>query len=106
MTSSDLTRPAGKAQQQAKNALQEIFSTRPRDEWLSILDRAGVPAGKVLSIAEVMQDPELVRRLNRFELDDGPSRTDRDVLSWLGYKPKEIDALTTRATGGSSPGQG
>jgi crotonobetainyl-CoA:carnitine CoA-transferase CaiB-like acyl-CoA transferase len=106
MTWSDLTRPAGKAQHQAKNALQAIFSTRPRDEWLSILDRVGVPAGKVLSVGEVMQDPELVRRLNRFELDDGPSRTDRDVLSWLGYKPKEIDALTTRASGGSSPGQG
>jgi crotonobetainyl-CoA:carnitine CoA-transferase CaiB-like acyl-CoA transferase len=43
-------------------ALVEIlsarFRTRPTAEWLARLDAAGVPAGPVLSIAEMQRDPQ------------------------------------------------
>jgi crotonobetainyl-CoA:carnitine CoA-transferase CaiB-like acyl-CoA transferase len=47
-------------------ALVEIlsarFRTRPTAEWLARLDAAGVPAGPVLSIAEMQRDPQALAR--------------------------------------------
>lgn len=42
--------------------LNEIFRTRPRQEWLSRLDEAGIPAGSVNSVAEVFEIPQLKAR--------------------------------------------
>jgi crotonobetainyl-CoA:carnitine CoA-transferase CaiB-like acyl-CoA transferase len=101
MTSLDLTRPPGRAEREGKSALQSIFSSRPREEWVSILGRAGVPVGKVLSVAEVLEDPELAGRLARIE-PSGQARTDRGVLASLGYQPSEIDLIIQTAGGSSS----
>jgi len=38
--------------------LNAIFRTRTTDEWLRLLDKAGVPAGPVLSITEMHGDPQ------------------------------------------------
>lgn len=32
---------------------------RPQAEWIELLNRAGVPAGKVMSLAEVFEDPQI-----------------------------------------------
>jgi alpha-methylacyl-CoA racemase len=101
MTSAHLTRPPGRAEREGKVALQAIFSSRPRDEWVSILGRAGVPVGKALSVAEVLEDPELAGRLERIERS-GEARTEREVLLWLGYEPNDVDTLISRTAGGSS----
>ena len=42
--------------------LDEKFRTRSTAEWLEILERAGVPAGPVLSIAEMHADPQTQAR--------------------------------------------
>jgi len=94
MTSLDLTRPPGRAEREGKRALQAIFGSRPRDEWVLILGRAGVPVGKMLSVAEVLVDPELASRLARIE-PSGQARTDREVLVSLGYQTSEIDLIIT-----------
>lgn len=104
MTSLDLTRPPGRAEREGKNALQSIFGSRPRDEWVSLLGRSGVPVGKVFTIADVLNDPELAGRLARIE-PSGNARTERDVLASLGYQPGEIDVLI-QTSGGSSPEPG
>jgi crotonobetainyl-CoA:carnitine CoA-transferase CaiB-like acyl-CoA transferase len=42
--------------------LNEIFGTRPADEWLARLEAAGVPAGKIKTVAEVCESPHLLAR--------------------------------------------
>jgi len=42
--------------------LNEILGTRPADEWLGRLDEAGVPAGRIKSVAEVCDSPHLKAR--------------------------------------------
>src|SRR6266403_5785090 len=42
--------------------LNEILGARPADEWLARLDRAGVPAGRIKSVAEVCESAHLRAR--------------------------------------------
>jgi len=42
--------------------LSEIFRTRRQSEWLDILENAGVPAGPVLDVCEMHQDPHALAR--------------------------------------------
>ena len=39
-----------------------IFRTRSTAEWMALLDAAGVPAGTVLSISQMHQDPQVIHR--------------------------------------------
>src|SRR5258708_2378559 len=43
-------------------AMQQRLGSRPRADWLAALARAGVPAGPVRDVAEVMGDPALAAR--------------------------------------------
>jgi crotonobetainyl-CoA:carnitine CoA-transferase CaiB-like acyl-CoA transferase len=40
--------------------LQEVLGTDTTDHWLALFDRAGVPAGRVLDLAEVFSDPQVI----------------------------------------------
>jgi len=42
--------------------LNDLFSTRPADDWLARLDQAGVPVGKIKTVAEVCESPHLKAR--------------------------------------------
>ena len=42
--------------------LEEVFKQKPRDEWLDILAKEGVPAGPVYSMQEVFSDPQVLQR--------------------------------------------
>lgn len=42
--------------------LNEVFATRPAEEWLARLDKAGVPAGRIKSVAEVCESAHLRER--------------------------------------------
>jgi crotonobetainyl-CoA:carnitine CoA-transferase CaiB-like acyl-CoA transferase len=42
--------------------LNEVFATRPADEWLKRLEDAGVPAGRIRSVAEVCESAHLKAR--------------------------------------------
>jgi crotonobetainyl-CoA:carnitine CoA-transferase CaiB-like acyl-CoA transferase len=39
-------------------AMNAVLRTRPRSEWMAVLDAAGVPAGPVNSLAEALEHPQ------------------------------------------------
>ena len=52
----------GEARDRAEAEVRAIFRTRPRDEWVRLLQTEDVCAGPVLSVDEVVRDPQLARR--------------------------------------------
>ncbi|MEG3179596.1 CaiB/BaiF CoA transferase family protein [Sphingomonas sp. LT1P40] len=103
-----------------KARIAEIMATRPRAEWLAILEAAGTQFAPVLTIAEALDDPHnharnmvldlpapgggTVRQLGcPINLSDTPATIPhpappagadtREVLAALGYEPPQIDAL-------------
>jgi len=43
-------------------ALEEIFLLRPTSEWLSLLNDGGVPAGPLLDVVDMHNDPQAIAR--------------------------------------------
>ncbi len=43
-------------------ALTDIFKTKTQAEWLDILDKAGLPAGPVLDVCQMHEDPQAIAR--------------------------------------------
>ncbi len=106
-------------------ALAQTFATRTTADWLDRLEKAGVPAGPVLSIGEMLAHPqtrarEMIvetehSRLGRVATLGFPVKFSaspatvrrgapvlgehsRDVLLELGYTTAEIDALAAAGT--------
>ena len=102
--------------------LQSALLARARDEWVDILVAADVPAGPVLSLPEVVNDPQLTGRGLFGRFDDGvgmgyvghpirfsetpaavrtpPPALGQDtdqVLAAIGYSEGEIAALRQQA---------
>ncbi|PKO70705.1 MAG: CoA transferase [Betaproteobacteria bacterium HGW-Betaproteobacteria-16] len=48
--------------------LSALFLTRGRDEWLAMLERAGVPVAVINDIEQVHQDPQVRARELRFDI--------------------------------------
>ncbi|HEX6510747.1 MAG TPA: CaiB/BaiF CoA-transferase family protein [Chloroflexota bacterium] len=53
--------------------LAPVFATRPRDEWLELLQAADVPAAPIHSVAEALDDPQ-VQHLNLVETAEHPTK--------------------------------
>ena len=51
-------------------ALEGIFRSKPREEWLTLLEAHGVPAGAVNDISEAVADPQLRHRGMIVEVED------------------------------------
>ena len=49
--------------------LNEALGTRPAEAWLAALERAGVPAGRIKTVAEVCESPHLRARGMAVTLD-------------------------------------
>lgn len=45
-----------------RKRIAAVLATRPRDEWVAVLDEAGVPVGPVLALEEVADDPHVKAR--------------------------------------------
>lgn len=100
--------------------LQAIFVTRPSQDWLSLLDEAGVPAGPVNDITQMHADPQVRARdmvvdvahqtlgtiqtiglpIKLSESPGGPrhgapvyGQHSREILSAHGFDEAEIDEL-------------
>jgi crotonobetainyl-CoA:carnitine CoA-transferase CaiB-like acyl-CoA transferase len=50
--------------------LEEIFLSKTREEWLTLLEEHGVPAGAVNDISEAVADPQLRHRGMIIEVED------------------------------------
>jgi crotonobetainyl-CoA:carnitine CoA-transferase CaiB-like acyl-CoA transferase len=101
-------------------ALNPHFLGRSSADWLALLEAAGVPAGPVLSVGEMHQDPQAQARDMVPEVDHpvaGAVKTlglpvkfsetpgavvrpaplygqhNREILAEIGYDPAEIDIL-------------
>ena len=102
------------------SALGDIFNAKPGAEWVKIITQAGIPCGPINSVPEVVNDPQVLARNmivnvphpnvpdlrmpgSPMKLPDTPPTIRRpppllgqhneEVLTQLGYKPKEIAAL-------------
>ena len=100
--------------------LEKIFARRTTADWLARLEAVGVPAGPVLNVSEMHEDPQAIAREMVVEVDHptaGPVRSiglpvkfsatpgvldrpapllgqhSREVLSEVGLTAKEIDDL-------------
>jgi crotonobetainyl-CoA:carnitine CoA-transferase CaiB-like acyl-CoA transferase len=103
------------------NALEEYFTTRDTSDWVQILNTAGIPAGPILSIAEMHIDPQVLARemvtavqhpvagrvdtigspVKFFGTPGGVKRAapllgqhTREVLSESGYRDEQIEDLS------------
>jgi crotonobetainyl-CoA:carnitine CoA-transferase CaiB-like acyl-CoA transferase len=113
-------------------AMNDVLARKPRDEWLALLDAAGVPAGPVHSLGEALTHPQTLARHMVIELvhpeagptkalgcpihfSDTPASVDRPaprlgehtrhILRECGYADAEIDAMAAAgiiATTGST----
>ena len=116
-------RDARKRNRTALNAeIEAALLARPADEWADLLNEAGVPAGPVLSVPEILAHEHVAGRNLLVELGDIPGtdrplrvlrsgirlesgdpaprrpppllgQDTRDVLHTLGYSVEEIEAL-------------
>ena len=100
-------------------AVQEMLLARSCDEWLATLDEAGIPAGRVNTVAEALESEHARARGSAVEVDglripgtplrlDGtppvgarrPPRlgehTDEVLGEWLGLAAAEVTGLRTR----------
>lgn len=99
--------------------LNRIFATQPARHWIDLLNGAGVPAGQVYSVPQVLEDPqvkfsgvakEIVSDGHRFGfvtqpviLERTPAEIVREAPAWgadtddimqeLGYEASEIRSL-------------
>jgi formyl-CoA transferase len=107
--------------------LEKVFLTKARDEWFDLLAANDVPVGKVNSLDETFQDPQILHRKMVIELDhpklgkvkqvgilpklsDTPGQVRRfapvhgehtdEVLSSLGFNAEEIGKLRKEGTVG------
>jgi crotonobetainyl-CoA:carnitine CoA-transferase CaiB-like acyl-CoA transferase len=115
-----LNKPPDARWQEVENEVSKIFLTKTRDEWFEILIKHDVPAGKVNSIDEVFNDPQLLHRKMLLEFDHaglgkvkqpgialklsetpGGVRTlapysgenTDELMAGLGYSKQEIESL-------------
>jgi crotonobetainyl-CoA:carnitine CoA-transferase CaiB-like acyl-CoA transferase len=81
--------------------LKQKFLTRTSDEWFDILSKADVPVGRVLTLGELAEDPQLRHRQMIVEVDcPGKGRIQQAGISIkLSETPGEIRNL------GASPGE-
>ena len=105
------------------SVLNDHFRTRTSEVWLEQLDQAGVPAGPILSVGDMLEHPQAIardmvvetdhERLGRVKglgmavkfhgtetVESKPApahgQHSRAVLSELGYSDSHIEALYTR----------
>jgi len=112
----DFTGKPSARQREVGGELEAIFRTRPRDAWFELLSAANVCVGKVYTVAEIFDDPQLRHRGMVSEVDHpelGPvkqvgtaiklSDTPGGVRGFAPWKGEHSDTVLQSA--GYSPGE-
>lgn len=79
-----------------KDVLESALSNKSAEEWVPLLNKAGVPAGRVMTVPETLSHPQIADRGMIGTFKDAPG-VDRDIsLLRTGYKvdgaPAAVDA--------------
>jgi len=110
--------------------LRPIFKSAPRDHWLEVLSRAGVPCGAIRTVGEVCEAPQLLQRgmvqtvthrvagevkfvARPLRFDDRPpvpstppptlgEHTFEVFESWLGWTPREVSDYASKGAFGDA----
>jgi len=89
-----LERPEMKTAEQRRGARAQLnalvnqkLSANTQEHWIDRLNAAGVPCGKVLSVAEVFADPQIEAQDMVIEVDQGP----RGIVRMVGFPVKLSD---------------
>lgn len=93
-----LARPDMQTEEQRRAARSELnamvnekLAAHPQEYWIDRLNAAGVPSGKVLSISEVMNDPQIAAQDMVIDVDHGP----RGMVRMTGF-PVKLSATPAR----------
>jgi crotonobetainyl-CoA:carnitine CoA-transferase CaiB-like acyl-CoA transferase len=74
--------------------MESHLLTRPGDEWLEAIHKAGVPAGPINTLDRVLSDPQVLSRDMVVEADGPGKEHTREILTnLLGYSREKIEYL-------------
>jgi crotonobetainyl-CoA:carnitine CoA-transferase CaiB-like acyl-CoA transferase len=62
-------------------AINQVTRTRSIEHWMTVLNAAGVPCGRVLNLQQVFDDPQVVHQQMRLRIDH-PQHGPMDVLGF------------------------
>lgn len=79
-----------------RDAIQQALTGKTAAQWEVILNEAGVPAGRVLSVPEAMQDPQVVSRGFFGSFTAAESGLDRDIKVPLAAFQFKTDGPRTK----------
>ena len=71
--------------------LQQVFRTRPAQEWLTRFRDAGIPAGPIHSVDEALKDPQTLARHTIVELDHPLLGIARSIANPIKMSTTPID---------------
>ncbi len=82
----------GERAKEVEARLEEIFHRKTRDEWFETLGEIDVCVGRVLSVGEMVEDPQIKHRGMIVQVDVGEGRTKpvQGVVAKLSETPGEI----------------
>ncbi len=69
--------------------LEAIFATRPGEEWLERLRRAGIPCGPINTVDRVAAHPQVQARRLLVEADHPVGRIPQPTMPWKVGQPEE-----------------
>ncbi|MFV1600125.1 MULTISPECIES: CaiB/BaiF CoA transferase family protein [unclassified Phaeobacter] len=78
-----------------KRLIEAVTLDQPASHWIDLLQRAGVPTGPIQSVAEVMQDPQILARNMLVDVCDKDG-TPRFKAAGNPVKLSELPDATTR----------
>jgi formyl-CoA transferase len=80
-----------------RSALARAFASRPREEWMAVLDKMDVPFAPIHTVSEVMSDPQ-VKHLGTFSRTTHPVEGDvvtiRSPISFDGVRGDNLPPPT------------
>ena len=96
------TREDRKANRDALRAeLEKVLCTRPASDWVGDLNRLGVPAGPVLTVPQVLNDPQIAERglISNLAMGATPVQVTASPVIFDGQRPSPAATPANAWTG-------